>query len=269
MKAQYQQHGYVIARNVLSHDEISAISKYASYIYQTWKRNNESDIVNYQLVNMHSLTDAAYFENSPEDRVKFFNAISPKCLTTFIENTFGESIYFHNSQLFFNPVSKEKRPYWHRDMQYSDLSDETQKKEQNSMLSLHLRIPLVKEVGVELIPGSHKRWDTVLEQNVRFEREGHKNTEQLPQSKLIKLDVGDVVVFSAQMLHRGNYALNSSRCALDLCIGSYHPLNAGFIDRSMQPTDTEMQQIKNNQWFIKAKEIMAYSKTNLWHKSLA
>ena len=135
-------------------------------------------------------------------------------------------------------------------MQYSPLSDDIQKAEQNNMVSLHIRIPLVKEKGVEIIPGTHKRWDTELERNVRFELNGHNNNEQLPNAKLIELDVGDILIFSSQMIHRGNYQLNDSRKALDLCVGKYHHLTFGFLDKQVLPTKEEMELIKNNQWYI-------------------
>ena len=173
---------------------------------------------------------------------------------------FGDELYFHNTQLFFNPFENERLPYWHRDMQYSPIDDSILEHEQQNMVSLHVRIPLVHEKGVELIPETHKRWDTEQERNVRLELNGHKNSEDLPGAVLVELAPGDVMIFSAQMIHRGNYSLNESRKALDLCIGKPHPFTSKYINEIVLPSGDELDKIENNQWYKLAKEIAAHHK---------
>jgi len=252
-KKEYDDKGYVILRNFLSNDEILLISKCVNRIYESWLNKNRAGIFENQLVNMHSLSKVEYFENYTQDRLTFFNAISNQKIVNLLECMFGPKIYFHNTQVFFNPLNKKKRPYWHRDMQYSPIADDIQKEQQDKMLSLHIRIPLEKEKGLELIPGSHKRWDSELEKNVRLELNGHHNNEELPYSKLIEVNTGDIVLFSSQMLHRGNYDLNPSRKAFDICLGSYHDLSFDFFDEQVLPSKKELKLIKNKQWFICAK----------------
>ncbi|MEN3362906.1 MAG: hypothetical protein V7606_180, partial [Burkholderiales bacterium] len=186
----------------------------------------------------------------------FFECLAPEKLTEILERMFGSDIYFHNTQLFFNPSDSKKLPYWHRDLQYSPIDDATQAKEQRNMLSLHVRIPLIRETGVELIAGTHRRWDTELETDVRFERNGHRNSEELPGSELIELDPGDVLVFDAQMIHRGSYRLNETRKSLDLCVGKPHPFTSAYLDESVLPDEQEMNRIPNNLWYRRAKAVV-------------
>ncbi len=259
MKAiiQYEKHGYVVLRDFFSDLEISLIDKHVERIYRQWVKKNEADIFSNKLVNMHSLTYAEHFEGLHEERTKFFEAIASIKLTNIIEKMFGSGIHFHNTQLFFNPSNKQRLPYWHRDMQYSLIEDAIQSEEQNRLLCLHIRIPLVKEKGVEVVSGSHKRWDTELERNVRLQLNGHKDNDPLPNSVLIDLAAGDVLIFNAQMIHRGNYELNSTRKALDLCVGKSHPLTSALLDERVLPTDAEMLDIVNKQWYEMAKEVIA------------
>jgi len=252
---QYNEYGYCIFRKFFSDEEILEINHQVDRIYQKWLSENETEIFNNKLVNMHSLTDPEHFYDAPEQRVKFFNLITSIKLTEALESVFGTNLHFHNTQLFFNPSNTDRLPYWHRDMQYSDIEDTVQSMEQDKILSLHVRIPLVKESGVEVVKGTHKRWDTELERNVRFELKGHKNSDSLPNSELIELVPGDVLVFHAQMIHRGNYELNSSRKAFDLCIGKYHPLASNFLDERVLPTKKELDYIQNNHWYKLAQEI--------------
>lgn len=254
---QYDKNGYVILRRFFSDIEISEIDNHVDRIYKKWLTENKTEIFSQKLVNMHSLTHAEYFDGIQEGRIKFFEVIASEKLSEVLKNMFGSGIYFHNTQLFFNPSNKERLPYWHRDMQYSPIDDEVQSAEQSNMLSLHIRIPLVQEKGVEVVIGSHKRWDTELERNVRLEQKGHKNSEPLPNVKLVDLTPGDVLIFNAQMIHRGNYELNTTRKALDLCVGKYHPLTSEFLDKRVLPKNEELAHIANNQWYKLAREIIA------------
>jgi len=254
-KTQYNELGFVVVRNLLSDTEIVAIAEQVNDIFDAWMSENKADVVEHQLVNIHSLTSQQYFEKKTQDRVAFFNAISPLKLTNLLQSMFGSQLYLHNTQLFFNPLDNQRTPYWHRDMQYSSLTDDIQRAQQNKLLCLHIRIPLVQEQGVEVIPGTHKRWDTKRERDVRLSLNGHHNNESLENATLLALDVGDVLIFSAQMIHRGNYHLNESRKALDLCIGEYHPLTFEFFDHKMMPTATEIEKITNNRWYRCAKKL--------------
>jgi len=244
-------------RNFFNEEEISSLDTQVDRVYKIWLSANEAEIFNNKLVNMHSLSSPEYFEGLPEERVRFFEAIASVKLTKIIESIFGSGIYFHNTQLFFNPSNKERLPYWHRDFQYSPIDDSIQQDEQNKMLSLHVRIPLVKEKGVEVVTGSHKRWDTKLEHDVRLELNDHKNSEPLPDAVLIDLKPGDIFIFNAQMIHRGNYDLNSTRKALDLCVGKYHPLVSDFLDERVLPKKEELENIVNNQWYKLALKVVA------------
>ena len=257
----YEQYGYVVLRSFLDDQEVSLINRHVDRIYQMWHSINETCIFENKLVNMHSLTSPEYFQDDPAQRVEFFKAIASNKLTKALDDLFGSGVYFHNTQLFFNPSNPERLPYWHRDMQYSPINDAVQCDEQANMVSLHVRIPLVKEQGLEVVTGTHIRWDTELERNVRFEAEGYKNSDSLPDSKLIDLVPGDVLIFNAQMIHRGNYQLNAVRKAFDLCVGKYHPLVSAFADPCVLPTEQEMQFMENNVWYKLAREYVAKSTT--------
>ena len=251
---QFEKRGYAVLRGFFSDEEVSRLDSHVDRIYQKWRSENEARIFEHKLVNMHSLTSAEYFLEAPDRRKDFFELIASPKLTETVKAIFGPNIYFHNTQLFFNPSNRERLPYWHRDMQYSPIEDSVQSGEQRKMLSLHIRVPLIAEAGVEVVTGTHRRWDTELEKKVRFELDGHSNSEPLPNSELIKLARGDVLIFDAQMIHRGNYELNPERKALDLCVGRYHPLVSRFLDPRVLPTDEEMDSIANNQWYRLARD---------------
>ena len=260
VKKEYTDNGYIILRDFFSDEDISSISKNVDKVFNPWMKYHKLQIFEQQMVNMHSLTKQEHFKHNPKERINFFNSITPLKLINIVEELFGDKIYFHNTQLFFNPLNKKRLPYWHRDMQYSPITDSLQKEEQNNMINLHIRIPLVKEKSIEVIPGTHKRWDTKLEKDVRLELNGHKNYEDLPNSQLIDLDIGDILIFNAQMIHKGNYIFNDSRKALDLCVGTFHPIPFSFFDHQILPSNEEMNSIRNTQWFTNAKKYIINKK---------
>ncbi len=256
----FDEHGYVLVKNVFSSTEIENLSKIADRIHAQWMRENQADYSQRRLVNMHSLTSMRYFEGNKMERAHFFDSIASSMLTELIRGMFGNDIYFHNTQLFFNPCDSNSLPYWHRDMQYGPVDDAVQAREQSNLLSLHARIPLIQEKGVELIPGTHKRWDSELERNVRLEMNGHKNSEDLPGAVLIASEPGDVLVFDAQMIHRGNYHLNESRKALDLCLARPHHLATRYLDEGILPGELEMESITNKAWYAQARKVVTERK---------
>lgn len=253
--------GYVVVKKLFSQPDIEKLAKIVDRIFDQWLSENRANFIEHKLVNMHSLTSPRYFVGHAAERLSFFQTIASHRLTQLIDSMFGNEIYFHNTQLFFNPFENNRHPYWHRDMQYSPIDDSILKNEQRNMLSLHVRIPLIQEKGIELIPGTHQRWDTAQERDVRLELNGHKNSEDLPGAVLIELAPGDVLIFSAQMIHRGNYRLNESRKALDLCIGKQHPLTSTYLDESTLPDVDEVDQIANNRWYKLARELAASNAT--------
>lgn len=253
--ADYARDGYIILPQLLGKNEIDTIESFIDPIYDQWKQQHTESIFTHKLVNMHSLTLPDYCEG--DTRVGFFNAIANESLIKCLTQLFGTDIYFHNTQLFFNPTNIQRLPYWHRDMQYSQLDDELQAQTLSDMLSLHVRIPLEDEAGIAVIPGTHLRWDTSLEHDVRFELNGHRNSDPLPNERLLTLTRGDVLVFSSQMIHRGHYSARDTRKAFDVCVGTYHPYTAQFLDPKVLPTKEELKQIKHNRWYDLAQQIVS------------
>ena len=252
----YAANGYAIVRAWLDADEIDGLAREVDRIFAQWMEANRACYQQERLVNMHSLTSARYFASSA-DRARFFDMLASERITSLLDGMFGTGLYFHNTQLFFNPHQNRRLPYWHRDMQYSPIGDAEQAREQTHLLSLHVRIPLLAERGVALVPGTHRRWDTPLESDVRWERNGHENSEDLPSAEVLALEPGDVLVFDAQMLHRGHYASNPQRKALDLCIGRPHPFTLRYLDASVLPTDEELERLANAAWYRRARELIA------------
>ncbi|MGB1237906.1 MAG: phytanoyl-CoA dioxygenase family protein [Pseudomonadales bacterium] len=246
----YREQGYAILPGFLSTPQVEALRESIAPIHQQWRKCNQSALAGGAL-NMHSLTHPQYFSTCDNTRLQLFELLLPKALTEICDHAFNAAFYFHNSQLFFNPSDERQIPYWHRDLQFSQVSEQQQIQAQADMLSLHIRIALIEETGIALIPGTHRRWDTREERAARY-GDHSVNCPVLPGEQLITLQAGDVLLFDAQMIHRGHYSAQHQRLALDLCVGTKHALTAGFLDKTVLPSTDELSLLANPRWYQRA-----------------
>ncbi|MBM9575815.1 phytanoyl-CoA dioxygenase family protein [Leptospira sp. 201903070] len=211
---EFAKNGYYLFRNFFSKSELSAVSNIVLDADRRWK----VDLDFSENVNSAYLTSKKF---SPvfQDRERLFGLIAKSELVAIAERLANSKVYFLNTQLFFNPKSDSKKPYWHRDVQYLGVEEEKQKEIIQKDLVFHFRIPFQPDPGMDFIPGSHLRWDNELEKNTRLGLSGRKNSDELPGSVRIPHQPGDLLVFSAHLIHRGVYGLN--RTTFDILYTSF------------------------------------------------
>lgn len=205
----FERHGYFLFKDFFSRAEIETLSQLIMPAHENWLSTNAENAV----VNSNYLTSPHYMVDA-EARRETFRLIASAKMINIAEPLCPRGVYFLNTQVFFNPRDKERQPYWHRDLQYLGVDEEAQQSILETDVVLHFRIPLADDPGLEFIPGSHRRWDRALERNVRLERDGHRNSEALPGMVRVPHAPGDLLVFSAHLIHRGSYGLD--RKSLDI-----------------------------------------------------
>ncbi|TGK18455.1 phytanoyl-CoA dioxygenase family protein [Leptospira stimsonii] len=202
---EFAKKGYTLFRKFFSKDELAVVSKIVCDADQNWREEYDFP----ENVNSAYLTSDRFLPDAV-DRERLFEFISDLRLVSIAETLTKSKVFFLNTQLFFNPQSTLKKPYWHRDVQYLGVEEEKQKNIIKKDAVLHFRIPLRDDPGLEFIPGSHLRWDTESERNTRLELNGRRNFEELPNSIRVPHKPGDLLVFSAHLIHKGVYGLDRS-----------------------------------------------------------
>ncbi|NQY86159.1 MAG: phytanoyl-CoA dioxygenase family protein [Colwellia sp.] len=240
----YNEQGYVVIRNYFSAAEISSLREVVLKFHQLWKEDN-ADFYQQEAFNSSLVTGSQYL--TFDNRVKLFNFISSKKIMNLVDAVIPTNPAFMNTQLFFNPVNPQQKDFWHRDCQY-DHDIEMQKKVIHDTQVLHLRVPLFDELGMELVPGTHKRWDSDEEFNVRQEEKGRVSSENLSTGKKIKLAAGDLLVFSADMIHRGLYGLD--RLALDILVFDSAADFVDYVDDDCLPDISMLDKINDPRLFM-------------------
>ncbi|MEW6996915.1 phytanoyl-CoA dioxygenase family protein [Colwelliaceae bacterium BS250] len=240
----YDEQGYFVIRDYFSASEMSSLRKVILKFHERWKQDNAT-FYQEEAFNSSLITGSQYL--GADDRVSLFNFISSKKIMTVIESLMPNNPAFMNTQLFFNPVNPEQKDFWHRDCQY-DYDVEDQKKVITETQVVHLRVPLFDELGIELVPGTHKRWDNDEEFDVRQEEKGRTSCEDLASGKKIKLAAGDLLVFSADMIHRGLYGLD--RLALDILVFDSSANYVDYVDDDCLPESSMLDKIEDPRLYL-------------------
>jgi ectoine hydroxylase-related dioxygenase (phytanoyl-CoA dioxygenase family) len=248
----YADDGFVLRPKLLRADTLRSLTAIVERVHRQWLAANAETARRDALVNSSSLTSTRWFPPPFEaERRAFFDALAAPELHDIVTAALGADVYFHGTQLFFDPLGP-RRPYWHRDLQYLGLDEDRQRALLGKLRHFHVRIPLRPERRFLLVPGSHARWDTGAEYDVRLERDGHGSHEDLPTARAFDLDPGDVLLFSAHMLHRGTYDGNPQRLSLDLMVGEPHPDVSIERDPDELPTEHELAGIRRPSWYRRA-----------------
>lgn len=240
----YEEQGYLYLENFFSEAEIVVIEKILNKFHEKWLEDNAA-YYEKGLLNSHSLTSGNYLDQ--EEKTLLFQFISQDKLQAILKTVFPETPIFLNTQLFFDPKNSEQKNYWHRDIQYIGMSVEEQKTAIQNQNVVHFRIPMKKESGIELVPKTHREWDLPEEFEVRNSLNGATPSDNLKRGKVIGLNRGDVLVFSANMIHRGIYG--QDRFSLDVLFCDDIPQMRNFIDRNNYPSKEILENLDNTELF--------------------
>ncbi|WP_299080602.1 phytanoyl-CoA dioxygenase family protein [uncultured Paraglaciecola sp.] len=254
LKNQYDSQGYFVLREYFTQPEILTLRKTILKFHDLWKIDHAT-FYHEEAFNSSLITGSQYL--STDDRLKLFNFISSKKMMAVVDGLIPNQPAFMNTQLFFNPVNPLQKDFWHRDCQYDHDIEGQQKAIQETQV-LHLRVPLFDELGMELVPETHKRWDNEEEFNVRQEEKGRESSEDLSTGIKIPLSVGDLLVFSADMIHRGLYGMD--RLALDILVFDSAADFADYVDDDCLPSIAMLNKIADSRLFtntmqLKTKEL--------------
>jgi hypothetical protein len=112
---------------------------------------------------------------------------------------------------------------WHRDSQLGRPDPEI---ERNiiSTTTVHVRVALEDDDRLEIVPGSHVRWDTPEE--LRIRKGASRATPEMPNAVRIDLRAGDGCIFHAWTIHRATYRREPPRRTLDAVYAFARPSSA-------------------------------------------
>ena len=238
-------------RDFFTGSELTELNSVLREFHEAWLREN-AEAYSRHAINSAYITGGKHL--SRERRSVIFQFIGRQKIDDIVSSIIPRRSSFINTQLFFDPADVGQKNYWHRDIQYADLSIEAQAAVFDASEVLHLRVPLAKERGIELVPGSHRRWDSKEELEVRMERAGRKRYDDLSTAAQIPLRRGDLLVFSANMIHRGLYG--GGRFAFDICVADEKADVFKYVSEDCLPDEQDLKKLECPQLFLNTIELM-------------
>lgn len=241
MIEEYQKQGYLVYRGLFTETEINELKEVLTRFHEAWKVEHKS-FYETKAVNSAYLTGTRFL--TEPDRLKLFRFVCQEKIYQRVSRLIPSGPAFMNTQLFFNPVDPQQKNYWHRDIQYNPMTIEQQKETIQRVNVIHFRIPTSDEPGMELVPGTHVRWDSDEEFEVRMEKNGKLCSDDLSTGVEISLNAGDLLVFSANMIHRGLYG--GDRLTFDMLFCDRDPGLLAFVEADCLPDNSLLGKIPNS-----------------------
>ncbi|GAB4198182.1 MAG: hypothetical protein Tsb002_32920 [Wenzhouxiangellaceae bacterium] len=251
----YNQNGYRVLRGFYTENELAAVREVVTKFHHAWIEDNAQFYAE-RAINSAYLTGKKYLGDS--ERAVLFQIIASAKLMDVVTSILGPTAAFINTQLFFDPHNKNLNNYWHRDPQYH-LSLEEQQAALTGPKALHFRIPLRDEPGLEVVPGTHRRWDNDEELAVRLEQQGRKNSDDLATGERVSLAAGDLMIFNANLIHRGIYGMN--RLSLDVLFSDPVVELFEYVDENCLPGQEILETLEQPSALIHSIRMKTQSKT--------
>ena len=221
-REQWRAQGYLVLRNVLDASHIARLRTIVEHVYAQWRTRpmtSEPGDYGYEpnaWIILH-LNHPGRFREHPEYLRDLLDTIAEPVAIRTLEQILGDDPLFSQAAMFINPPGRTRPGNWHRDCQYQTEGEEAERAavqdEADPPREVHLNIPLLSTRHTWVVPGSHLRWDTPEERDIRLH---HSTTKELPGAVRLELEPGDLAFFHVNSLHRGTYHKDMLRRTLNL-----------------------------------------------------
>ena len=226
-RKQWQEQGYLVLPGALDLDRVARLHSICERVYDQWRRESEPGSEpgghHYQpsAWSLLHINHAKYHREFPSDLAFVLDMLADPLPIGLIEDIFQDEAVFMQSNYYIDPPSLPLPAGWHRDCQFFAPGDEAKELadlmvEAEPPRELHMHIPLVKSAATQVVPGSHRRWDTPGEEAVRRR---NPVDGDMPGALRLGLNPGDLAFFHVNTLHRGHYPVGVPRRTIAVSYG--------------------------------------------------
>ena len=236
IKNQFNEQGFVVISRLFENEQIDRLQKICDKaLYQSRERylrtHPKFDKKSCDLMKeLQHLSDCeGLFPESnlgacmPRQNLLNFllDTIADKQILSILDCICDRQLLFHGAVYFLNPEERSWRGDWHRDGQIIAPDDNTEKSRIFNSSFIRVHVALFPDDNLEIIAGSHTRWDTLQELEIRKGLNSKlSNSNEMPSVTKIHLNSGDAVFFDGYSIHRGNYFATKLRKTLAILFSS-------------------------------------------------
>ena len=229
LDTRFTEDGYVIVRGAYSDQlrELRRICEGAlARFVTTGTEDNQPSGRNYSArarMLIH-LNHPDYHREQPADLATLLNAVAGEEAIAIATAILAEPPLFMQCNLYVEPPRESWVGGWHRDCQYDKFDLRPDEDTERIILSeavpareVHMHICLCDSAATEIVPGSHNRWDTPEEYEVRV---NDYWSDAMPGREPIRLQAGDLAFFHVNSIHRGLYSRRKRRRTIAVTWGT-------------------------------------------------
>lgn len=218
--ARWHESGYLHFAAFLAREEVERYGSICRRIVAQWEREHQDEPWLGKTTNMAQLTEPRYFRDKPEELTELLELIADERILAILRRLAGTTPLFHNTQFFFEQHDGSWEGDWHRDTQFDADDDDDEKRRMRAHTGVHFRMAFVRDPWLEIVPGSHRRWDHPKELERRKARDPKlRSHPDMPGRQRLVLEAGDALLFHAWSIHRGSYRATPERRTLDIIYG--------------------------------------------------
>jgi ectoine hydroxylase-related dioxygenase (phytanoyl-CoA dioxygenase family) len=215
--ASWARRGYFVIRGFAESDRICDLRCSCDVVLDQIRA--ESNDLGHSKANIAYLTEPKYFigdRNALTRLLEFVGSLRVRNLISGLSHPDEQPLLFHNTQYFHEQTMGDWDGNWHRDSQFCIPDAEAERQFALTTTAVHFCVAFVSDDRLEFVPGSHARWDTTDEYQIR---KGSVPNGLMPDSNRIALEAGDACVFHGWGIHRGTYRRTPIRRTLDIIYG--------------------------------------------------
>jgi hypothetical protein len=220
----WRTNGYFIERGFASAAEIDTLRAACDGVLARKRRTSQS--LGHTTTHIDGLLDPMEFSEEPQrlqQLVEFFGSARLCTLLRDLAPPSAGEPWLKTLQYFHEQTQRDWQGAWHRDSQFGRADAEVEKAFLRSSTAVRFRLACLHDAQLEVVPGTHARWDTDEELAIR-KRQALSGLVvpvdpgadiAMPGAERVELGPGDACVFHAWMIHRGSYTRSPARRTLD------------------------------------------------------
>jgi hypothetical protein len=249
LRSQMADQGCIFVPRLLNQSQVERMRVIGEHVLSQWRikdpQGGRPGISMPDAFVMRHLNHPAYFTDHRPWLVELLDIIADPKVLDCVREVFQDDVLFRCTSLFINPLEKSSDGHWHRDSQFVTPNETADREmverkarkvvQTRRLADIQMQIALVPTEDSEYVPGSHLRWDTPDEYQIRkADGEKHNRSNQMPGAARTHQDPGDAAAFNAFGLHRGRYHADKFRRTLML---TYTAMGEDRVEDyfSMQP----------------------------------
>lgn len=217
---QFRHRGHVVIRQLFDLKQIIELRIITERIYRLRTKQSFPSRLRSNKKTLDLFKKLEYFSGCQEHLKYLLDTIADERILSILQCICDRQLLFNGVVYFFSPTGTSWRGDWHRDGQIIAPNDDVEKIRIFSSSFIRVHLALINDNFLEIVPGSHLRWDNPQELAIRKGFGKSMNSNDMPCSQRIWLEPGDAVFFDGYSIHRGNYFADRPRRMLAMLYGS-------------------------------------------------